>query len=176
MEYDKDMLPGSGEIIAYLAILFIILKTWGNEGVDLAVKRFFKRYFLLKHWRFSFKPHVNDLVPLFLITLPIPLYLFDPTDELIIGFYQIWIFFGILTYIIIHYTPLDVSAIRTEKVKVNREGLKKLYIRLIKAYHPDRAKNERDRAIRELITKRINDAFCRGDEFTLKQILKMGRG
>jgi hypothetical protein len=51
-------------------------------------------------------------------------------------------------------------------------GLRELYLDVVKQVHPDHAKNEADRALRERLTKEANAAFKRGDDETLRRILE----
>jgi hypothetical protein len=51
-------------------------------------------------------------------------------------------------------------------------GLRELYLDVVKQVHPDHAKNEADRALRERLTKEANAAFKRGDDETLQRVLE----
>lgn len=52
------------------------------------------------------------------------------------------------------------------------DGLRKLYLDVVKQIHPDHALTEVDRCLRERLTKEANDALKRGDDESLRQILE----
>jgi len=51
-------------------------------------------------------------------------------------------------------------------------GLRELYLDVVKQVHPDHAKNEADRALRERLTKEANKAYERGDDAMLRRVLE----
>jgi hypothetical protein len=52
------------------------------------------------------------------------------------------------------------------------QGLRRLYLDVVKQIHPDHALTEVDRGLRERLTKEANEAFKRGDDESLRQILE----
>jgi hypothetical protein len=72
------------------------------------------------------------------------------------------------------YKPADRAAPDDDQIAPDAAGLKKLYLQLVKRWHPDRGTDEQDRSRRTEVMTRINHMYEAGDRDGLLSLWEQG--